>query len=279
MPPIPPTLVGGLSTPLLVLPGMTAPPLSPDAPAPPDAVGADFAPPADAGPPPADEAAADVHLQDSVEAERLYELAVKEAEAGNEVHAVPYFLRASKYAEAAREPYLTARACHKAADIYRSPEPPYDLDRAVRIYRRAAAAYEQCGHYTEARTLSYDIAYLKLSRGRELGMSWWLRTELFLYWLIAGFGYRPGRVLASAATVVLGFALAYWLAGGVRSIDPAERLTFLDHVYFSGITFATVGYGDMLPAPHVRYLAMAEGATGAFAMSFFVVVLANRLRH
>lgn len=258
---------------------MTLAALSPDAPAPPDAVGADFAPPADAAPPPADEAAADIHLQDSVEAERLYERALKEAEAGNEAHAVPYFLRASKHAEAAREHYLTAVACRKAGDIYLSPEPPYDLDRAVRIYRRAAAAYEECGHHAEARTLAYDVMFLKLSRGRELGMSRWLRAELFVYWLIAGFGYRPGRVLATAVTIVLGFATAYWLLGGVQSTFPGEQVTFLDCVYFSGITFSTVGYGDLLPTPHVRYLAMAEGATGAFAMSFFVIVLANRLRH
>jgi ion channel len=48
-------------------------------------------------------------------------------------------------------------------------------------------------------------------------------------------------------------------------------------MYFRGITFATVGCGDFLPAPHARLLALTEGAVGAFAMGFFVVVLANRL--
>ena len=48
-------------------------------------------------------------------------------------------------------------------------------------------------------------------------------------------------------------------------------------MYFSGIPFATVGYGDFLPAPHARLLALTEGAVGAFTMGFFVVVLANRL--
>ena len=48
-------------------------------------------------------------------------------------------------------------------------------------------------------------------------------------------------------------------------------------MYFSGIPFATEGYGDFLPAPHARLLALTEGAVGAFAMGFFVVVLANRL--
>jgi hypothetical protein len=48
-------------------------------------------------------------------------------------------------------------------------------------------------------------------------------------------------------------------------------------MYFSGIPFATEGYGDFLPAPHARLLALTEGAVGAFPLGFFVVVLANRL--
>ena len=50
-------------------------------------------------------------------------------------------------------------------------------------------------------------------------------------------------------------------------------------IYFSGITFATIGYGDFVPAPHMRLIAFTEGALGALSMSFFVVVLASRLRH
>ena len=255
------------------------PPPPAAAPNPPDAVAADFAPQATADPQTRDEAAADDYLRDSVEAERLYQTAVAASAAGDEAHAVPHYLRASKYAEAAREHYLAAVACHKAGDIFRSPEPPYDLERALRIYRRAIAAYETCGHYAEARALAYAITLLKLRNGRALGLPRFLRAELFLYWLCAGFGYKPGRVLATAVAVVLGFAGLYWLTGGVRSADPAEVLSPLDYVYFSGITFTTVGYGDLLPAPHVRYLAMTEGATGAFVTSFFVVILANRLRH
>ena len=48
-------------------------------------------------------------------------------------------------------------------------------------------------------------------------------------------------------------------------------------MYFRGLPFTTVGYGDFLPAPHARLLALTEGAVGAFTMGFFVVVLANRL--
>jgi hypothetical protein len=80
-------------------------------------------------------------------------------------------------------------------------------------------------------------------------------------------------------TLIACFAFVYWLGDGLVSITGVPATTFSEAVYFSGITFATVGYGDVLPAPRMRLIAMMEGAIGMFTMSFFVVVLANRLRH
>jgi hypothetical protein len=77
---------------------------------------------------------------------------------------------------------------------------------------------------------------------------------------------------------VLLYGLAYWVIEGVVAVHRPEPLTLWHTIYFSGITFATVGYGDFLPAPHARLLALTEGVVGAFTMGFFVVVLANRLR-
>lgn len=236
---------------------------------------ADFAPPP--GRPAADDP--DPHLRDSALAQEVFDRAVAEAAEGDEQDAVVHFLRASKLAEGAREWYLAAVACHRVGDIYRTPEPPYDLERAFRWYRRAVAAYERCGHFEEARQVSYQVQRIKLGHARELRLGWGLRAELFLFWAVAGFGYRPWRVVGSAVAVVLVFGAVYWATGGAVDPGTGQPVGFWASVYFSGITFCTVGYGDILPAPHVRALALAEGMVGAFAMSFFVVVLANRLRH
>ena len=218
-------------------------------------------------------------LRDSALAQTFFDRAVAEAAGGDEQDAVVHFLRASKLAEAAREWYLAAVACHRVGDIYRTPEPPYDLERAFRWYRRAIAAYEQCGHFEEARLLAYHVMRVKLWHARELRLPLALRAELFVFWAVAGFGYRPQRVVAAAAVVVVTFGILYWATGGVIEPASGQPVGFWASVYFSGITFSTVGYGDLLPAPHVRLLALTEGMIGAFAMSFFVVVLANRLRH
>lgn len=243
---------------------------------PPHDARADFTPPAEPGDIVGRD---DEHLKDSVAAQELYDRAVSEAERGNEDGAVVHFIRASKLAEAAREWYLAAAACHRVGDVYSTPGGPYDLARAVRTYHRAIAAYHQCGLFKEARHLAYRVAGLQLWRSAELGLPWWQRVELFLFWAVAGFGFRPARVLLTAAAIVFGYAVAYWALDGIVAPEAPPRPTdFRTAVYFSGVTFSTVGYGDLVPAPHARMLAMSEGMVGFVTVSFFVVVLANRLR-
>ena len=235
---------------------------------------ADFAPPPDD-----DRGGADPYLRDSALAQTLFDRATAEAAAGDEGHAVAHLLRAAELAETAREWHLAADAFHRLADTYLSPEPLCDLDRAVRLYRRAVAAYEQAGAYEEARRVGYHVLRLKLARGGELGLSGRLRAELLAFWAVAGFGFRPWRVVAAAVPTAVGFAAAYWAVGGVAAADGHPAGSFADALYLSGTTFTTVGFGDLYPAPHARPLALAESAAGAFVTSFFVVVLANRLRH
>jgi hypothetical protein len=85
-------------------------------------------------------------------------------------------------------------------------------------------------------------------------------------------------VVGLAAVIVVLFGLLYWAVGGVVAAGSKEPAGLWESIYFSGVTFATVGYGDFLPAPGMRAVAMVEGFVGALTMGFFVAVLANRLR-
>ena len=242
---------------------------------------ADFAPLKDAGTTDLDDQSdAEPHHDESLRAQEAFELAAQAAAVGDEERAVRQYLKASNLAEAAREWYLAAVSCQRVGDFLQNERPPEDLERAFRMYRRAVAAYEQCGLFDEARRLSYRLMGLKMRRARQLRLSLLVRIELALYWAAAGFGYRPLRVIGSAVSVVTAYALLYWATEGVVTAGGTPRHAgFWECVYFSGITFATVGYGDFIPAPHMRLVALTEGALGVFAMGFFVVVLAKRLRH
>ena len=240
----------------------------------------DFAPLSDPGSAGAVPNVPDAHHRVSHDAQQAFEAAAGAAAAGNEALAVQEYLKASNLAEAAREWYMAAVACQRVGDYLANEKPPNDLERAFRMYRRAVAAYEQCGLFEEGRRLSYRLMNLKLRRAGQLRLAPLLRIELFLFWVVAGHGFRPLRVLGFSLASIIAYGLLFWITEGV--VTPGEtprNAGFWECLYFSGITFSTVGYGDFLPAPHMRFVALTEGALGVFSIGFFVVILANRLRH
>jgi hypothetical protein len=257
-------------------------PADPAGPAPPreeipEGLEADFAPlrPDDR---PVEGDDADPYHRDSLLAEQEFDAAAQAAQRGHEDEAVRRFLTASKLAERAHEWYLAALSFRRVGDFLLNPKPPCDVERALRMYRRAATAYERSGLMDEARELTYYQLRVMTARGREMKLSFWRRAELWLYWAVAGYGLRPLRVVTTAASIILAFGILYWLIGGVVEAGTRAPAGLWESIYFSGITFATVGYGDFLPTAPVRPLALLEGALGALTMGFFVVVLANRLR-
>jgi hypothetical protein len=86
--------------------------------------------------------------------------------------------------------------------------------------------------------------------------------------------YGPLSLLALLAAwisaLIVGFALLYWSVGGAMHTDnePADLFTCL---YLSGVTFFTLGYGDVTPREAVgRVLAIVESG-GGFA--FLAVII------
>ena len=243
----------------------------------PSDVSADFAITSEEGDP-QDAAAADEVLKDSSRVEQLYLEAVRVSEKGDERETLTHFLLAAKHAEKASEWHLAAIALHAAGDIFRKSGPEHSLERASRMYRRAIAAYGECGNFAQARNLDYQVSSNRLWHSGELKLPMQERVELFLFWLTAGFGMRPLRVLGSGIVMILVFATIYWATGGITTSDGDSVTDFGSAAYFSGSTFLTINYGDLLPATHMRWVTVLEGLAGLTMSGFFVVVMANRLR-
>ncbi|MHC4498783.1 MAG: potassium channel family protein [Planctomycetota bacterium] len=110
-----------------------------------------------------------------------------------------------------------------------------------------------------------------------------LLPELIFGRLLFGYGERPVRVLIASAFIIVFCALifstedALMIRDGLNT-DLSLPQGFLQGLYFSTITFTTLGYGDLYPSPEgfYRQLAMAEAVAGGCLMALFVVCLAKR---
>ncbi|HST54186.1 MAG TPA: potassium channel family protein [Pyrinomonadaceae bacterium] len=77
-------------------------------------------------------------------------------------------------------------------------------------------------------------------------------------------------LLVWAVGLILAFALLDW-ASGVRLQTPAASVNFWTYLYMSGVTFFTLGYGDVFPLEGLgRALAVTEAGTG---FGFLAIVI------
>lgn len=74
------------------------------------------------------------------------------------------------------------------------------------------------------------------------------------------------------AIQVLTFACAYWHWG---LLDPKDAPVhdFAGSLYFSIVTWTTLGYGDFKPIPSLRLLAAAEALFGYVHMGIYLAVI------
>lgn len=65
---------------------------------------------------------------------------------------------------------------------------------------------------------------------------------------------------------ILGYALIWWGIGGLAGVD-----TFADHIYYSGVVFFTVGFGEVVPSEIVpRFGAIVEAFSGVITMALVI---------
>lgn len=105
-------------------------------------------------------------------------------------------------------------------------------------------------HYEVLRQISDWLNHLKkLHRTRVLVLILGLlATHIVEIWIYAlGYG---------ALDRVPGFG------GIIRPGAAAETADWLDYIYFSFVTYTTVGYGDLVPAGPIRFVAATEALNG-----------------
>lgn len=108
------------------------------------------------------------------------------------------------------------------------------------------------------------------------------------------YGTSPWRVIGTALLLIVVCAMMYPLTGGIREVSGDETITyqiddptqaplrvllnaFLRSLYFSIVTFATLGYGDIQPVGGwARVIAGIESLLGILLMALLVFVLTRQ---
>lgn len=156
---------------------------------------------------------------------------------------------------------------------------------AEEIYRDLRIISEAQGHrrasgeffYREMKMRHHRLPRLSLVRG----VSCFAR---FLY----GYGERPSYIIGCALAYLASVAVLYFALGVMDHnvlvvFDPSKGFAanfagYLTCLYYSVLTFTTVGYGDIVPITGAtRAIAAFEALSGNFIMALFVVVFVRKL--
>jgi len=88
------------------------------------------------------------------------------------------------------------------------------------------------------------------------------------------FGVRVLVLVVSTISVLLIFA-NFYKALGIFIGDCKTTPLYNDAVYFSLVTFTTLGYGDMSPIPSMRIVAASEALLGYIYLGFLITMISS----
>jgi len=115
-------------------------------------------------------------------------------------------------------------------------------------------------------------------KGRFFYFWRWLKNMVI--WLVTGYGEKPLRTVLTAFFIIFFFATSFALLEAVERGDaPTSDLAFTEYLYFSVVTFTTLGYGDYSPERvwYFQLMATIEAFLGAFMMALFIFVFTRKM--
>lgn len=153
-----------------------------------------------------------------------------------------------------------------------------EVSRHLRKVSEYEGLFELAGHF---------FIQEMVNRRRQMPKWSWSRLISKAVDLFCGYGEKPVRVVAFSLSIITFFGFAYWLFGitdGNQLVSFQYDSTFTQNLthfgntlYFSVVTFTTLGYGDLVPIGFSRTLAAIEAFTGSFTLALFVVVFVKKM--
>jgi len=173
-----------------------------------------------------------------------------------------------------------------------------DLEYASLLYRQAAINYERdmeflsfsesFYHSREALRKFVTRSLINPKKIRHIGAGGIKRGESFgivrrlflclsltLSAFVWGHGERPTRTFF-AALALISLSALFYMNGNLMRAEQVIRPDFANALYFSVISFTTVGYGDFTPVGLTKLVAMIEVFCGIFIIPLFIVGLSRK---
>jgi len=121
-----------------------------------------------------------------------------------------------------------------------------------------------------------DQDYIESFRSRDsIG-----KVKYYIWLILADCGRSFWPLILWAMAFIFGFAAAYYhlLPAGAFDMRPGLKWSFLTAVYYSVVTFTTLGFGDVSPLDDAaKVLVMLEVTMGYVTLGALLSILANKL--
>ncbi|MCP4324282.1 MAG: pentapeptide repeat-containing protein, partial [Alteromonadales bacterium] len=163
----------------------------------------------------------------------------------------------------------------KAIDFY---------EQAEEIYRNLRKTSEHQGLFTLSGPYLRKELTMRRFQEKRCSMS---RVSSKVVDLFCGYGEDPLRVVLFSWGLIFFSALFYYVfglrfAGEFQVFSLQQSLEqnvifFFECLYYSVVTFTTLGYGDFIPVGFSRVVAALEAFTGSFTIALFVVVFVKKM--
>lgn len=120
---------------------------------------------------------------------------------------------------------------------------------------------------------SYFTLENEFIRKQQRGWNYFTKSLSYYYW---EYGRKPHRIIYFSLMIIILFGFIYWLSSDLISANTNNKtFNFGDSLYFSTITFTTLGYGDFSPIGWLKILSAIEAFSGVVNMGFLIAGYSN----
>lgn len=158
------------------------------------------------------------------------------------------------------------------------------FEQSEEIYRALRKAAEQQGLFGLSGKFSHkELIMRRLQLPKYSGHR---ITSKFVD-LFCGYGEKPLNVISFSMSLIFVCSLCYFTLGVMYNgqltvLNTQNSLqenisAFISCLYFSVVTFTTLGYGDITPIGLSRIVAAIEAFSGSFSLALFVVVFVKKM--